>query len=72
MHKSGRKMVEVPSFEYVRIHGESNLHTFRDGWRVLKTIFKERVKNSTEIPPKPLSPRFQVVEHATTFEHAGD
>lgn len=33
---------EVPSFEHARIHGNSNLRTFRDGWRVLKTIVRER------------------------------
>ena len=29
---------EVPSFERDRIHGQSNLRTFRDGARVLRTI----------------------------------
>lgn len=33
---------EVPSFEHARIHGNSNLRTFRDGWRVLRTIVSER------------------------------
>ncbi len=42
MHKAQFKIVEVPSFEYSRVHGESNLRTFRDGWRVLKTIVQER------------------------------
>jgi glycosyltransferase involved in cell wall biosynthesis len=42
MHKANFKIVEVPSFEYSRVHGESNLRTFRDGWRVLRTILKER------------------------------
>jgi glycosyltransferase involved in cell wall biosynthesis len=42
MHKARKKIAEVPSFEYRRIHGQSNLRTFRDGWRVLKTIFSER------------------------------
>jgi len=32
---------KVPSFEHERIHGESNLSTFRDGRRVLKTIVTE-------------------------------
>jgi hypothetical protein len=32
----------VPSFEHARIHGTSNLNTFRDGRRVLRTIFTER------------------------------
>lgn len=39
--KSGLKVTEVPSFEHPRIHGASNLNTFRDGWRVLKKIFAE-------------------------------
>jgi glycosyltransferase involved in cell wall biosynthesis len=34
-------VVEVPSFEFERQHGESNLRTFPDGWRVLKTIVRE-------------------------------
>lgn len=38
------KIVEVPSFEYRRIHGQSNLRTFRDGWRVLRTIMTERMR----------------------------
>lgn len=38
----GLKVIEVPSFEAERVFGESNLHTIPDGWRVLKTIFKER------------------------------
>ncbi|MDQ2755137.1 MAG: glycosyltransferase family 2 protein [Actinomycetota bacterium] len=33
---------EVPSIELRRIHGESNLNTFRDGFRVLRTIMTER------------------------------
>lgn len=36
------KVAEVPSFELSRIHGQSNLRTFADGWRVLRTIFRER------------------------------
>ena len=37
-------IVEVPSVERDRIHGESNLRTFRDGFRVLRTILVERVQ----------------------------
>ena len=51
MHMANFKIAEVPSFEYRRIHGESNLHTFRDGWRVLKTILKE---HSRKVSPRPL------------------
>jgi glycosyltransferase involved in cell wall biosynthesis len=35
-------VVEVPSFEYARIHGVSNLSAFSDGLRVLRTILHER------------------------------
>jgi glycosyltransferase involved in cell wall biosynthesis len=42
--RAGLRVTEVPSFEAERIHGESNLRTFPDGWRVLKTIFRERFR----------------------------
>lgn len=35
------RIVEIPSFEFQRQHGDSNLRTFPDGWRVLTTIFRE-------------------------------
>ena len=41
MASAGLKIVEVPSYEKLRMHGESNLKTFRDGFRVLGTIFRE-------------------------------
>jgi glycosyltransferase involved in cell wall biosynthesis len=37
----GLRIAEVPSVEYLRIHGESNLNTVRDGTRVLRTILSE-------------------------------
>ena len=39
--KAGLKITEVPSFEAERIHGESHLNTFRDGFRVLRTMIRE-------------------------------
>jgi glycosyltransferase involved in cell wall biosynthesis len=39
--RAGLRVAEVPSFEAERINGEGRLQTFPDGWRVLKTIFKE-------------------------------
>jgi glycosyltransferase involved in cell wall biosynthesis len=39
---AGLRITEVPSFEHPRIHGESNLRTFHDGFRILRTIFTER------------------------------
>ena len=46
------RVAEVPSYESKRLHGKSNLRTFRDGFRVLSTIGRER--------PDP-----RVPEHAT-------
>jgi glycosyltransferase involved in cell wall biosynthesis len=49
-HKAAMKIVEIPSVEYRRIYGKSNLHAFRDGWDVLKTIVKERTKSFSLLP----------------------
>ncbi|MEE1669563.1 glycosyltransferase family 2 protein [Streptomyces sp. WAC07094] len=40
--KAGLKVQEIPSHEYLRIHGASNLRAVRDGLRVLKVILQER------------------------------
>lgn len=42
--QSDLKVVEVPSYERTRMHGESNLNAFRDGMRVLRTIVAERIR----------------------------
>ena len=39
---AGLMVSEVPSFEHPRMHGASNLRTFSDGARVLRTILSER------------------------------
>jgi hypothetical protein len=44
--KLGLKVVEVPSIEFRRRHGKSNLCIFRDGFRILKTIVEEFVNGS--------------------------
>jgi glycosyltransferase involved in cell wall biosynthesis len=49
--KAGLRVAEVPSFEENRLYGESNLNTFRDGFRVLKTILRERVRRSPRAAP---------------------
>jgi glycosyltransferase involved in cell wall biosynthesis len=43
---AGLAVREVASFELERMHGVSNLRTFRDGFRVLRTIVSERVRVS--------------------------
>ena len=69
MHQAQFKIVEVPSFEHPRIHGASNLHTFKDGWRVLKTIVRERRrKASTPLHLSHISATFDVQGQSSTPE----
>jgi glycosyltransferase involved in cell wall biosynthesis len=51
--KAGLKVHEVPSHERNRIHGESNLHVVRDGFRVLRTILTEWKRQPTPPQPEP-------------------
>jgi glycosyltransferase involved in cell wall biosynthesis len=70
--KAGLRVAEVPSFEYKRIHGASNLNAARDGWRVIRTIFAERARSrrlhdqSTQSAAEPVAaPRATAVEEST-------
>lgn len=54
--RSGADVFEVPSYEYERRYGASNLNTFRDGFRVLRTILSERLAPA---------PRFRVTERSS-------
>ncbi|WP_455358113.1 glycosyltransferase family 2 protein [Streptomyces sp. SYSU K21746] len=40
--KAGLRVQEIPSHEYLRIHGVSNLRAVRDGLRVLRVILREQ------------------------------
>lgn len=53
--KAGLRIAEVPSHEHERIHGLSNLRAIPDGWRILKTIVRERIEPQQS--PAPGSPR---------------
>jgi glycosyltransferase involved in cell wall biosynthesis len=55
--RAGLRVVEVPSYERLRIHGASNLRTFPDGWRVLKTLFREWRR-----PRKKWTPTFDLAD----------
>jgi glycosyltransferase involved in cell wall biosynthesis len=44
--KSSLKVQEVGSYERRRLHGASHLHAARDGFRVLRTILRERFSGS--------------------------
>jgi glycosyltransferase involved in cell wall biosynthesis len=52
--RAGLRVVEVPSFEAQRISGVSHLRTFPDGWRVLQTIFRERLRRRRAPPTAPV------------------
>ena len=41
--KLGLKVVEVPSIEFRRRYGKSNLNIFRDGFHILRTIIRELI-----------------------------
>lgn len=49
----GLQIHEVPSVELERIHGTTNLNTFRDGFRVLRTIASERLRTHAAHRPVP-------------------
>ena len=57
--RAGLRVVEVPSFEARRVHGEGRLRTIPDGWRVLCTIWREWRAAQREglIAPAPAAPR---------------
>ncbi len=69
MHKAHFKIVEVPSMEHPRMYGQSHLRTFRDGWRVLKTIMEERCRSVSSFPhPNNLEVPHSAIRHSLTYE----
>ena len=59
--KAGLRIHEIPSHESPRIFGASNLHTVRDGWRILKVIMRERLGGPREGARRPVAPLHAVV-----------
>jgi glycosyltransferase involved in cell wall biosynthesis len=51
--EAGLKIVEIPSFEAPRIHGVGRLRTIPDGWRVLKTVVRERLRPTQQRRVRP-------------------
>jgi hypothetical protein len=66
--RQGLRITEVPSFERSRIHGASNLRTFRDGWRVLRTIVTERLSRRRSIIGLDVPPSASGSSHAAVNE----
>jgi glycosyltransferase involved in cell wall biosynthesis len=50
--KVGLKIQEIPSYERRRRFGASNLRAFRDGWRILKVIVRERFGDFQKRAPR--------------------
>ncbi|HEY8478751.1 MAG TPA: glycosyltransferase family 2 protein [Spirillospora sp.] len=50
---AGLTVAEVPSHEHPRLHGDTNLRTFVDGARVLRTIIAERISASRRYGARP-------------------
>jgi len=64
---AGMKITEVPSYEANRLSGQSNLKTFRDGFRVLGTILGEaRRRRSINHERSPFENRKQEAKAAAT------
>jgi len=57
----GLRVVEVASFERLRIAGNAHLVPLRDGWRVLKEIVKQRIRGWVE-------PRTREIQHGCSTE----
>jgi glycosyltransferase involved in cell wall biosynthesis len=69
VHKANLQIVEVPSMEYRRIYGKSNLKAFRDGWRVLITILRERNKKVSSLSrPRHFTTSYYIVEPSAMVE----
>ena len=51
MAKAKLSIHEVPSFEFSRLHGQSNLNTWRDGFRVLRALLIERLNGAGRTVP---------------------
>lgn len=65
-------ITEVPSVELARIHGESNLRTFSDGTRVLRTLVAERFRASRRQTPITLLPVDELRERRLVVVPAAD
>jgi len=67
---AGMKITEVPSYEADRISGQSNLNTFRDGFRVLGTILREARSRRAIQHERPTAADTQEQEAGTTASAA--
>ena len=58
--RAGLAVAEVPSVEHARLYGESKLRTLPDGFRVLRTILRERMRaTNPAVSPDAWRPAFR-------------
>jgi glycosyltransferase involved in cell wall biosynthesis len=65
--RAGARIAEIPSVEGRRLFGETKLHAVHDGWRVLRTIFRELRRDA----PHRLAPRVTVPTQRRSSENLG-
>ena len=63
--RPGLRITEVPSVERQRMFGETNLRTFADGARVLRTLLAEHRRADRRSPPHPLTRAAATPEEST-------
>jgi hypothetical protein len=62
------RVVDIPSFEGYRFHGEGKLQTFPDGWRVLRTIVSQWL-DELRGQGKKFYPGFRTNPYPSTSSH---
>lgn len=62
--KANLRIAEVASYECARRNGQSNLRTFRDGTRVLRTLVRERIGARGTLPRPTVSRRLGRLDEA--------
>jgi glycosyltransferase involved in cell wall biosynthesis len=70
--KVGLMIQEIPSHEHRRRFGASNLRAFRDGWRILKVIVRERFGDFHKRAPRGLAAPVPVLPMSGVVAEAMD
>ena len=70
--KAGLQIIEVPSFEFPRVHGNGRLRTIPDGWRVLKTIFAETMQRAQPMVFIPVTGEEQLADGVLETESTSE
>lgn len=74
--RTGLRVTEVASFEAPRRYGDSHLNAVRDGWRVLRTLLRERPRArrrwaTAAAAPEAVAPQLALPMHEAPAEAPG-